>query len=63
MEANQLRERTLGELQLELKKTGDALFGARFSKAANQLKDGSKIQKLKREIARISTIIREKGEK
>jgi len=58
-----LREKTAAELLLEEKKQREELMKARFGKAANQLKDLSKIRLIRRTIAKIMTALKEKGEK
>ena len=60
MKANEIRELSVEQLNekvLELKKD---LFNLRFQHATNQLDNPIKIVAVKRDIARINTIIREK---
>lgn len=58
--ANDLRERTLEELK-ELQKTlPRELFTARFKNFSNQLDDTSSLGKLRKEIARVNTVLRQK---
>ena len=63
MEANEMRDRKPDELTADLARARESLFKARFAKAANQLKNASEIRVKKREIARILTVLGEKGEK
>jgi large subunit ribosomal protein L29 len=63
MKANELRERKVDELESELKRAREALSKARFARASSQLKNHAEIRSRKREIARILTILREKGKK
>jgi large subunit ribosomal protein L29 len=63
MDADELRERKADELMADLKRAREALFKARFAKAANQLKNASEVRIKRREIARILTVLGEKGEK
>ncbi len=60
MKANELREKTvqdLGELKNKLSRD---LMNNRFRNMTGQLENKSMISKLRRDIARINTIIREK---
>ena len=60
MKANELRKMSVTELKakkLELKKD---LFNLRFQHATNQLDNPLQINLVKKDIARIETIIREK---
>ncbi len=60
MKVKDIRNKTLEERsQLRENLTKD-LMDARFKRAMGQLKDKSLIRKLRRDIARIDTIIREK---
>ncbi len=63
MEVEELRERKVDELKLELKKAKEDLMKARFAKAADQLKNVADLRAKKKDVARIMTIIREKGDK
>jgi len=63
MDAEQLRNKDIGELKAELKKTRAALMKLRFSKAAKQIKNPSEIRSSRRDIARIITVLKEKGVK
>ncbi len=58
---SELREKTVDELvELEKTMTRD-LWKARFSNYSNQLDDTDKIRRLRREIARVKTILGEKS--
>jgi len=60
MKAKEIREKPAGEVsQIKAKLVRD-LMDARFNKATGQLKDKTLISKLRRDIARINTITREK---
>lgn len=61
MDAEQLRNKDIAELKIELKKTRGALMKSRFAKASSQLKNPSEIPSSRRTIARILTILKEKG--
>jgi large subunit ribosomal protein L29 len=59
MKAKDLRERTTAHLQeLEKQLTGDA-FQARFKNFTNRLDDTSQIKKLRRDVARVKTLLGE----
>lgn len=60
MKAADLREMTMGELEKKLKDMRNELFNLRFQQATGQLKNYKRIREVKREIARILTVINEK---
>ncbi|MEI6131688.1 MAG: 50S ribosomal protein L29 [Bacillota bacterium] len=65
MKAHELRDRTSEELFDELKVLKSELFKLRFLAATNQLENPIKLRLLKKDIARIKTVMREielKGE-
>ena len=57
---NNYREMTLDELKLEEGKLKQELFNLTFQNSVGQLKDTSSIKTVRRDIARIKTIIHEK---
>lgn len=60
MKASALQEKTIDEL-LELEKTTvRELWQSRFSNYSNQLDDTDKIRRLRREVARIKTVLADK---
>ena len=60
MKASELREKTMDDLtQLKTKLSRD-IMDARFKNSMGQLESKSSIKKLRREIARINTIVQEK---
>ena len=59
MTAKELRELTEEELQLKLKDLKEELFNLRFQLAINQLENPMRITAVKRDIARVSTVMRE----
>jgi large subunit ribosomal protein L29 len=61
MKASKLRERTLEELGEESTKLSEQLFRLRFQKATGQLEDASKIREVRRDLARVKTLITEKA--
>ena len=60
MELKKLREMTEVELNTELSKMKKELFNLRFQHATGQLENPVQMRELKRNIARVKTIIREK---
>lgn len=60
MMAQELREKTLDELQEELSNSYKEQFSLRMQKATNQLGDSSQLRKVRRNIARIKTIVNQK---
>ena len=60
MKANDLREKTTAELEAQLVSLKKDLFFLRMQHATNQLENPLKIQAVKKDIARVKTIIRER---
>lgn len=60
MKAIKIRELTGEELANELNELKSELFKLRFQYATNQLENPIKIKDVKRDIARVKTIIRER---
>ena len=60
MKAQELRDKSITELTQIKEKSARELMDASFADAVGQLKDKSKVSKLRKDIARINTIIREK---
>jgi large subunit ribosomal protein L29 len=63
MKANELRAKNGDELQKELNELLRAQFGLRMQHATQQLANTSQIRKVRRDIARARTVIREKAAK
>ncbi len=59
MNAKEIRQNTLPELNEQLTKLKEELFNLRFQLAINQLENPMRITAVKKDIARIKTIIRE----
>ena len=59
MTAKELRDLTQSELELKLKDLKQELFNLRFQLAINQLENPMRITAVKRDIARVSTVMRE----
>ena len=60
MELKKMRDMTEVELNTELSKMKKELFNLRFQHATGQLENPVQMRELKRNIARVKTIIREK---
>ena len=60
MELKKMREMTDIELVAELEKMKEELFNLRFQHITGQLENPVKMREVKRDIARVKTIIREK---
>ncbi|MBZ0115020.1 MAG: 50S ribosomal protein L29 [Thermoanaerobaculia bacterium] len=60
MKANELRERTIEELQTQEKELADQLFALRLNKVTGQLESPAKIRTVRRDLARVLTVLNEK---
>ena len=60
MDLNKIREMTDAELNAELEKMKKELFNLRFQHVTGQLDNPVQMREVKRNIARVKTIIREK---
>ncbi len=60
MELKKMREMTEVELAAELEKMKKELFNLRFQHVTGQLENPVKMREVKRNIARVKTIMREK---
>ena len=61
MKAKELRAMTQEELNSKLAELKKELFNLRFQHAINQLENPHKIEEVKRDIARVMTILHEKN--
>ena len=59
---NDLRAKTASELQDELVSAKKELFNLRFQNATNQLQNTARITEVRRNIARIQTVMSSKAE-
>ncbi len=59
MKASEIRESTAAELNKKLEELRSELFNLRFQHAINQLENPMRIKAVKKDIARIKTILRE----
>lgn len=60
MKARELRELSIDELERKLEDLRRELFNLRFQQATHQLKNPVRIRLVRRDIARILTILKEK---
>ncbi len=60
MKAKDLRQLSEGELLVKEKELGEELFNLRFQHATGQLDNVMRIPQVKRDIARLKTILKEK---
>jgi len=63
MKANELRAKNGEELQKELSELLKAQFGLRMQVATQQLTNTSQMKKVRRDIARVRTVMKEKSVK
>jgi large subunit ribosomal protein L29 len=57
MKAKELREKSVAELKEQLTNNRKELFNMRFLKASGQLENTAKLRVLKKDVARIKTIL------
>ena len=60
MKASEIREMSVEELQTKLTELKEELFNLRFQLAVNQLENSSRFGAVKKDIARVSTILRQR---
>ena len=58
MKANELRDMSAAELTKKLAELKEELFNLRFQHAINQLDNPGRIETVKRDIARVNTVLR-----
>ncbi|MBE6639109.1 MAG: 50S ribosomal protein L29 [Ruminococcaceae bacterium] len=61
MKAKEIRELTSEQLEAKLKELKEELFNLRFQLAINQLDNPHKITAVKKDIARVMTVLQEKN--
>jgi len=61
MKAKELRQLSGGELLEKEKELGEELFNLRFQHATGQLENVTRIPQVKRDMARVKTILKEKA--
>jgi large subunit ribosomal protein L29 len=62
VKANELRAKDQAQLSRELEELLRAQFGLRMQKATQQLTNSSQLKRVRRDIARVRTILNEKVE-
>jgi large subunit ribosomal protein L29 len=60
MKASDLRTRTVDELTDEVDRLGKEIFNLRFQRASGQLENTARVRQVRRDIARIKTILGER---
>jgi large subunit ribosomal protein L29 len=60
MKASDLRVRSVDELTDELDTLGKEIFNLRFQRASGQLENTARVRQVRRDIARIKTILGER---
>ena len=58
MTANEVRSKSSEELESDLRDLKDTAFNVKFRRILGQLEDTSQLKKVKKDIARIHTILR-----
>ncbi len=61
MKARELRELTVEELEAKSRELRGELFNVKIKRATGQLENTAKLSTLRREIARVETLLREHG--
>ena len=56
-----LREKSVDELQLREKELSEQLYKLRFQRATGRIESPARMRQVRREIARIKTVLNEKG--
>ena len=60
MKADELREKSTDELNQEIRDLKSQLFNLRFQHATHQLENTAELRTVKRNLARVNTILRER---
>ncbi|TAN86354.1 MAG: 50S ribosomal protein L29 [Gallionella sp.] len=61
MKASELKVKSAADLQQELLSLTKAQFGLRMQVATQQMTNTSELRKVRRDIARVKTVLKEKG--
>ena len=61
MDANELRDKTPDQLRDELTNLKKEAFNLRFQQATNQLENTARMREVRRNVARVKTILNEKA--
>ena len=62
MKADELRGKTTEELESELKTLKESLFNQRFRSILGQQEDTTRIGKIRKDIARVQTLLQERSQ-
>jgi len=60
MKANEIRDLTTAEIEEKIKSLKEELFNLRFQLATGQLENTARIREVRKAIARMKTVIRER---
>jgi large subunit ribosomal protein L29 len=60
MKANEIRDLTTAELEQKVKSLKEELFNLRFQLATGQLENTARIREVRKSIARMKTVIRQR---
>ncbi|GAB4074355.1 50S ribosomal protein L29 [Barrientosiimonas marina] len=60
MKANEIRELTTAEIEQKVRSFKEELFNLRFQLATGQLENTARIREVKKSIARMKTVVRER---
>ncbi|MBM7704958.1 50S ribosomal protein L29 [Metabacillus iocasae] len=60
MKANELRDLTTAEIEQKVKALKEELFNLRFQLATGQLENTARIREVRKAIARMKTVVRER---
>lgn len=60
MFANEIRELSIEEIEQKLQDAYQELFNLRFQVSSKQLKDYNRVKVVKRDIARLKTVVKQK---
>jgi large subunit ribosomal protein L29 len=60
MKANQIRDLTTAEIEQKVKALKEELFNLRFQLATGQLENTTRIREVRKSIARMKTVVRER---
>lgn len=61
MKANELKAKSVADLRQEVLSLTKAQFGMRMQVATQQMTNTSELRKVRRDIARLKTVLKEKG--
>lgn len=61
MKAKDLRDKTIDELRHQERELSEQLFALRLQKVTGQLETPAKVRTARKDLARVLTILREKG--